>query len=60
MSWCVAVLGFACAIELILIVALDRYAHGLARRLEQLERMSVRPATPPRVASRGPQGAVEA
>jgi hypothetical protein len=59
MTWCVAVLGFASAIELILIVALDRYAHGLARRVDQLERMSLKPAPPPRVTSGGPQGAFE-
>jgi hypothetical protein len=59
MIWCVAVLGFACALELILIVALDRYAHGLARRVEQLERMSLQPAARPRVTSTDPQAAVE-
>jgi hypothetical protein len=59
MTWCVAVLGFVSAMELILIVALDRYAHGLARRIEQLERMSLKPAVPPRVASSGAQGALD-
>jgi hypothetical protein len=59
MNWCVAILGLVSAMELIVIVALDRYAHGLARRVEQLERMSLRPAAPPAVMSSGPKGALE-
>jgi hypothetical protein len=59
MSWAVAVLGFACAIELILIAALDRYAHGLARRVEQLERLSQSPAPRPRALADEPRGGLE-
>jgi hypothetical protein len=48
-GWWIAVLAFVCALELVLIVALDRYAHGLARRLDQLEKLMRKPAPIPRV-----------
>src|SRR5437762_561813 len=59
MSWVVAVLGFACAIELVLIVALDRYAHGLARRLDQLEQSTRKPAPLPHGLSERRHGVLE-
>jgi hypothetical protein len=59
MGWVVAILAFTCAIELILILALDRYAHGLARRLDQLELLTRKPAPIPGVAGEAPRSAVE-
>jgi hypothetical protein len=59
MGWYVAVLAFVCALELILIVALDRYAHGLARRIDQLEQVLRKPAPIPRVMSEASQSAFE-
>jgi hypothetical protein len=48
--WGIAVLAFVCAIEFIVILALDRYAHGLAHRVDRLEAMMRKPvATPPHV-----------